>query len=73
MIKSQRILVSGCVLVVFALMISQRNVKPEFIFPKCNISNPIQSELTFFIDDSLFIKVKLSESCMKLWRCLTQY
>ncbi|CAH6817681.1 conserved hypothetical protein [Vibrio chagasii] len=56
MIKSKRILVSGCVLVVFAIMISQRNVKPEFISPKCNISNPVQSELTFFIDDSVVYK-----------------
>lgn len=41
---------------VFAIMISQRNLSPEFIFPKCEINKPVQSELTFFIDDSVIYK-----------------
>lgn len=59
MIKNKSILVCGCVLIVFAIMISQRNLSPELIFPKCEINKPVQSKITFYLDESVVYKSEI--------------
>ncbi|MEZ8996302.1 MULTISPECIES: hypothetical protein [unclassified Vibrio] len=58
MIKKS-ILVCGCVLFVFAIMVSQRNLSPELIFPKCEINKSVQSKITFYIDESVVYKSEI--------------
>ncbi|CAK2481772.1 hypothetical protein L3V35_24000 [Vibrio sp. L5-1] len=59
MLKNKSILVCGCVLIVFAIMISQRNLSPELIFPKCEINKPVQSKITFYLDESVVYKSEI--------------
>ena len=52
----KKFLIWGSLLSVFAIMISQRNLSPELIFPKCEINKPVQSKITFYIDESVVYK-----------------
>ncbi|CAK2889376.1 Peptidyl-Asp metalloendopeptidase [Vibrio crassostreae] len=47
------------VLFVFAIMVSQRNLSPELIFPKCEINKSVQSKITFYIDESVVYKSEI--------------
>ncbi|TFH90140.1 hypothetical protein [Vibrio ouci] len=54
-----------CLLMVIAIMISQRNVSPNFSFPKCEIDTPAEMSITFYVDADIKRKSELKGKLTK--------
>ncbi len=48
------------VLIVVGILFSQRSVNPDFSFPRCTLSNPVETSITFYVDENVKWKSELT-------------